>query len=63
LFSLGFGSHGQRFLLAVGFSLPTTHDHRKLRGDRGYKYWDIKTQSLPGWLARISANSILNRLG
>ena len=36
------GSHGQRFLLAVGLSLPTTHDHRKLRGDRGYQYRDTR---------------------
>ncbi len=41
------GSHGQRHLLAVGFSLSTTHDHRKgdggpPRGDRGYHYPDIK---------------------
>ena len=42
LFSFGFGSHGQRILLAVGFSLPTSHDHRKLHGDRGYQYWDTK---------------------
>jgi hypothetical protein len=31
-----FGSHGQRFLLAVGLSLPATHGHRKLRGGRGF---------------------------
>ena len=29
-------------MLAVGFSLPTTHDHRKLRCDRGYQCRDIK---------------------
>jgi len=46
LFSFRRGSHGQRFLLAVGLSLPTTHDHRKLRGDRGYHYWDIKGTGL-----------------
>ena len=31
------GSHGQRFLLAVGISSRTAHDHRRLRGDRGYQ--------------------------
>jgi len=40
------GSHSQRLLLAVGFSLPITHDHRKLRGERGYQYRDIKGGSL-----------------
>jgi len=43
LFSLCLGSHGQRFLLAVGFSLPTAHDHRS---DRGYHYRDIKGNAL-----------------
>ena len=33
-------------LLAVGFLLPTTHGHRKLRGDRHYYYWDIKRNAL-----------------
>ncbi len=28
VFSFRLGSHGQRFLLAVGFRLPTAHDHR-----------------------------------
>jgi hypothetical protein len=42
LFSFCFGSLGQRFLLAVGFSLPTAHEHRRQRGDRGYHYRDIK---------------------
>ena len=46
LFSFRIGSHGQRFLLAVGYRLPTTHDHRKLRGDRGYPYRNIKGESL-----------------
>jgi predicted secreted protein len=36
------GSHGQRILLAVGFSLPTIHARRKLCGDHGDQYWDIK---------------------
>ena len=36
------GSHGQRLVLAVGLSSRTTHDHRQLRGDRGYHYGDIK---------------------
>ncbi|MGH9424812.1 MAG: hypothetical protein ACRD2L_00675 [Terriglobia bacterium] len=31
------GSHGQRFLLAVGISSRTAHDHRRQRGDRGYQ--------------------------
>jgi len=44
--SFRFRSHGQRLLLAVGFSLPTSHDHRKLRGDRGYQCWDIKATAL-----------------
>ena len=38
--------HGQRFLLAVGLLLPTTHDHRKPRGDRGYQYWDISARPM-----------------
>jgi hypothetical protein len=42
LLSFYFGSHSQRFLLPVGFSLPTAHDHHKMRGDRGYQYWNIK---------------------
>jgi len=46
LFSFRFDSHNQRILLAVGLRLPTTHDHRKLRGDRGYPYWDIKGEAL-----------------
>ena len=41
LISLGFGSHGQRLLLAVRVSLPTTHDYRKLRGDPGFQYRDV----------------------
>jgi hypothetical protein len=36
LFSYRFGSHGQRFLLAVGFRLPTAHAHGNLCGDRDY---------------------------
>jgi len=36
------GSHGQRHVLAVGSSLPTTWDHRRLRGDGGYHNRDIK---------------------
>jgi hypothetical protein len=38
LFSFCCGSLGQRFLLAVGCSLPTAHDHCRQRGDRGYHY-------------------------
>jgi len=30
----------------VGFSLPTAHDHRRQRGDRGYHYRDIKGNAL-----------------
>ncbi|MSO21814.1 MAG: hypothetical protein EXQ58_00875 [Acidobacteria bacterium] len=45
-FSFSFGSHGQCFLLAVGFGLRTTHDRRKLRGDCGYPYQDIKGEAL-----------------
>ena len=46
--SFSLGSHGQRFLLAVGFSLPTAHDHRGQRGDCGYHDQDIKGNAL-GW--------------
>jgi hypothetical protein len=33
-------------VLADGLQLPTAHDHRKLRGDRGYQSWDIKGEAL-----------------
>ena len=46
LFSFCLGSHGQRFRLAVGFPLPTAHDPRRQRGDRGYHYRDIKGNAL-----------------
>jgi hypothetical protein len=38
------------------FSCQTTHDHRKLRGDRGYPYRDIKGDS--PWLVRGLAYGI-----
>ena len=44
LFAFCFGSHGQCILLAVGYS--TSHDHRRLRGDRGYPFWDFKAGAL-----------------
>ncbi len=46
LLSFCFGSHGQRFLLAVGFPLPPAHGHRRHRGDRGYHYRDFKGNTL-----------------
>jgi hypothetical protein len=50
-----FGSHGQRLVLAVGFSLrSTTHDHRGQRGDRGYPCGDIKGGS--PWLVSRGGN-------
>ena len=50
LFSFCWSSHGQRSLLAVGFLAPT-HDHRKLRGDRGYPTGISRASP---WLVRSS---------
>jgi hypothetical protein len=40
------GSHGQRFLLAVGFRLPDNPRPLQWRVNRGYRYRDIKGKAL-----------------
>jgi hypothetical protein len=46
-------SHGQRIFLVVGISARTAHDHRRLRGDRGFQ---VTADAIPARVSKVFYN-------